>query len=796
MRKRIRKVGILGSGTMGSGIAAHLANAGIRSYLLDIVPATLTEQEKAQGLTLDNPKVRNRIAETNKQLLLKSRPAQLMSKDAADLIVCGNIEDHLAWLSECDWVLEVVPENLEIKKAVLQKIQPFIKPGTIVSTNTSSISVNKIAEDMPLEFRKYWLGTHFFNPVRYMKLVEIIPCTDTLPEVVEFMAGFAEKTLGKGIVYAKDTPAFVANRLGNWAGPSAVKLMLKYGLTVAEVDAITGSVIGRPNTGTFGLYDLVGLDIGMASTSTVRNNVSDPEEQEMFTLPDFFQKMMEKGLLGNKTKAGFYKRQGKERLMFDINTLEYVPVQVRTFGSLEAAKKEKSLAKRLEIFFESDDEAGRFVWEHIKGLFLYAASKIPEVSENILNMDRSLKWGYNHAEGPFGLWTGLDLEKYVKRMEEEGSVVPVWVKEMLAQGFKSFYKQENGVDYYYSIQDKKYVPVGHKAEIILLPEIKGQNKVVKSSEVGTLYDIGDGVICLEMHTRTSAISSALISFIKEVQEELKQNWEGLVITGSGKNFCVGADLTQIISLIQDKRWDDIDKVLKAAQDVYMFNKYSDKPVVIAPFGRVLGGGCELTMQSSAIQALGETYIGLVEVGVGLIPAGGGIKEMVIRALDRIKGTKAHPVDFVMPYFENIAMAKVSTSAKEAVELGYLRPTDRITMNEDYLIADAKAKVLQLLAENYCPPVSRPFPAPGQNGLALLKVGTRQMMQAGVITEYDWHIACKIIDVMAGGSVTPGAMITEQYLLDLEREAFISLCGEQKTVDRIVHMLTKGKPLRN
>jgi 3-hydroxyacyl-CoA dehydrogenase len=796
VKRKIGKVAVIGSGTMGGGIAAQLANAGIRSYLLDIVPRELTDKDKAQGLTLESPAFRNKIATANKEAILKSRPAALMNKEDGDLITVGNTEDNLPWISECDWVVEVVPEKVEIKKAVLKSIAPFIKPGTLVTSNTSSISINSIVADMPLEFRQHWMGTHFFNPVRYMKLLELIPGKDTLPEVVNFFADFGERVLGKGIVYAKDTPAFIANRLGNRGGPSALGLALELGLTISEVDAITGTAIGRPAMGTFGLYDLVGLDIGVASTEEVKHNVTDPAEQQMYTLPDFTKKMLEKGMLGNKTKGGFYKKVGKEKLAIDLNTLEYGPAKPVQFASLDAAKKAKTLPEKIQAFYEGDDKAAQFNWRNLTNVFIYAASKIPEVSDDLLNMDRALQWGYNHTKGPFGLWDGLDLEKYIARMEAEGRVIPAWIKEMFAVGIKSFYKTEKGVEYYYSIPDKKYVPVVHKPEVIVLPELKAQNKVVKDGSEATLYDIGDGVLCLEMHTKNAAITEELIAFMKESQEELAKNWAGMVVAGSGKNFCVGANLVKVSEAAAVKDWAGIDKALANTQDVYMANKYSEKPVVMAVHGMALGGGCEMAIQASAIQAAGESYIGLVEVGVGLIPAGGGLKEAVLRINERLKGSKAAPVDFALSYFQNAAMAKVSTSAKEAVGLGYLRSTDRVTLNPDYLIADAKARVLALIAEGYTPPVAKPFPAFGQNAMAYLKVGTRQMTQAGVMSEHDWHICCRIIDVLAGGDIITGSPITEQYLLDLEREVFLGLLGEQKTQDRIANMLKTGKPLRN
>jgi len=796
VNKKIRKAAILGSGAMGSGIAAQLANAGIRSFLLDIVPKELNEAEKLKGISMDSPAFRNRIAEANKALLLKSKPSALMDKADADLITVGNMKDNLTWLSECDWVVEAVPENLAIKKAVLQQIAPYITPGTIVTSNTSSISISSIAAEMPLEFRQYWLGTHFFNPVRYMKLLEIIPGQDTLPEVITSMADFGERVLGKGIVYAKETPAFVANRMGLWEGPSVGRLLLELGLTVPEADALTSSAIGRRGTGIFGLFDLVGIDITVASSKVVQDNVEDSIEKEIFSLPDFCQQMYTKGMLGNKTKGGFYKRVGKEKLVINVNTLEYSPIKPVKFDSLDAAKKEKTLTKKLEVFFESDDKAAQFVWRHMKGLFLYAASKIPEVSDDILNIDRALRWGFNHAAGPFELWEGLDLNKYIARMESEGDVIPAWVKEMLAAGINSFYKSEGGIEYYYSIPDKKYVAITHKPEVIVLKELKEQNKAILENSAGTLYDIGDGVICLQFNTKSPVITGELIEIMQLSQKELDKNWDGMVITGSGGNFCMGEDLKQLMFYVEQKKWDTIEKFVKLSQDTYIANKYSEKPVVAVVQGSALSGGCEIAMATAAIQASGETYMGLTEIGVGLIPAGGGIKELTMRALQRIEGTAAHPSDFLLSSFQNIASANVSTSAKEAIKLGFMKPTDRITLSDDHLLADAKTRVIELNNKGYGKPISRPFSVVGAKNVSMFKAGSRHMMEAGLISEYDWYLSCRIVDVMGGGSISKGVMINEQYMLDLERECFMSLLGQQKTIDRITHMLTKGKPLRN
>jgi 3-hydroxyacyl-CoA dehydrogenase len=797
LKKRIRKVAIIGSGTMGGGIAAHLANAGIRSYLLDIVPRELTDKEKAAGLTTDSPAFRNRIATDNKAILVKSKPASFMDKAEADLVTVGNTVDHIGVLAECDWVIEVVSENINIKKSVIKQIAENIKPGTFVTSNTSSISLNKISEDMPLEFRQHWMGTHFFNPVRYMKLMELIPAKDTLPEVVQFFADFGENVLGKGIVYAKDTPAFVANRLGCWAGPSCSNLMLELGLTVPDVDALSGAAIGRPKVGTFGLFDMVGVDIAVASTQEVAHNVSDPAEQALYTSPAFLPAMLEKGMLGAKTKGGFYKRFGKEKKVIDVNTFEYVPIVKPTFESLAAAKKAQGLGKKLESFFEGNDKGSEFVWKHVTGLFLYAASKIGEVSDDILNMDRGLKWGYNHDKGPFELFSEVDLPKYIARMKAEGMQVAPWIDEMMAAGINSFYKTENGVDYYYDIPSKNYKEIGHKPQVIVLKELKGQSKVVKETASGTMYDLGDGVLGLSMHSMANCVTIDLLNTIAEAQAEMNKNWEGMVITGDGPDFMGGVtDFFTIMNNANEKNWDAIEANVRLGQKVCMDNKYSLKPVVVAAKGKVLGGGCELMTQSSAIQAAGETYGGQIEMGFGLIPPFGGLKEAVQRINARLEGGKAHPVDFAEAIFENIAMGKVGMSVKETRNLGYIRPTDGISLNEEFLIGDAKKRVLDMLDNGWSAPINRPFKAFGLTQMALFKVGTRGMYAAGFMTEFEWKIACKMVDILAGGQMTAGSMITEDYLNDLTTEAFLSLCGEQKALDRIMSMITKGKVLHN
>jgi len=797
MRRIIGKAAIVGSGTMGSGIAALLASVGIPCLLLDIVASEVTDEEKAKGLTLKDREVRDRIARTNKErFILKAKPEPITDIDNADLIAVGNIEDDLGELSSCDWIVEAAPERLEIKRGILKTIAPYVKEGAIVSTNTSGISVNKIAEGMPRKFRAAWFGTHFFNPVRFMRLLEIVPCSDTSPELVEFMTEFGSKVLGKGIVVCKDTPNFIANRVGAALGTNVIKLMVEKGMTVSEADELTGTCIGRPKTATFALYDLVGLDIGVASATVVHDNVTNVDEKRNLTFPGFVYSMLEKNMLGNKTKGGFYKKVKDQRLMVDTKTLEYVPMKAADFSSLAEAQKRKGLAERLECLFNSDDEAGKFVWEHMKRYFVDTASKLPEICEDISSVDKAIRWGYNHDCGPFEVWQGLELRKYVDRMAEEGEAIPAWVKEMLSLGFESFYKEEAGRLFCYSLIAKRYTPVEEPRGAIVLKRAQAERKVIRESPATTLYDIGDGVLCLELHTKTTAIDEALLEGFAAAQDELREGWDGMVIASGAKNFCVGADLNLVRGCIAGKEWDKIDSLLKLSQGIYMRNKYSPKPVVIAAQGLVLGGGCEIMMHGSAIQAAGESYVGLVELGVGLVPAGGGVKEMTLRALERTKGTTAFLVDFLAPYALNIATAKVSGSAREAQKMGYLRPCDDITMNPELLISDAKKKVLALIDKSYTPPVKRAFPAPGINDNAAIALQAKVMKDSGLISDYDLHLINQLVFIMTGGGLSKGVLIDEDYLLRLEREVFIDLCKEPKTQERIDAMLSTGKALRN
>lgn len=797
MERKIRKVAILGSGTMGSGLASHLANAGISSIMLDIPPSELTTQEKELGLSLDNPAVRNRIVNQNKMAgVVKMKPAGIMKKDFEQRVATGNFEDNLDLLADCDWIVEAVSEKLDIKKQILEKIGPFVVPGTIVTSNTSGISINRIAEDMPKEFRKYWMGTHFFNPVRYMKLIEMIPGKDTLPEIFDFMKTFCEKTLGKTAVVCKDTPCFIANRIGTAIGTNVMNLTVKYGLTFSEVDALTGFCVGRPRTATYMLFDLVGLDIAATSAKTVSNNINDPEEKKLLSYPKYIDEMLQDNRLGNKTKQGFYQKQGNDKLMFDFENKSYIPQKAASFPSLTKAQAQKTLSGKLEELFNGDDTASRFVWEHMKHYFIHSSSLIPEISDNILNIDNAMVLGYNHQAGPFQLWTGLDLGKYVARMEAEGEKIPVWVKDMLKAGVEAFYTEINGRDYYYSILDKKYLQIEPPAGAIIIKDVKASGKTVWQVEDAALYDIGDGVVCLDIQSKNAALSDALMQAMVKASDELDRNWAGMVITSASKNFCVGADLKSALAYIKAGEFNIIEKKVELTQDITLRNKYSEKPIVAAPFGMALGGGCEVMMQCSGVQAAGETYCGLVEMGVGLIPGGGGMKEVTMRALERTEGTSALQTEFLLAALEKVAAAKVSSSAYDAIDMGYMRKGDGISLGREYQLADAKNKVLGMIAAGYHPPEMKPFPCPGINDNALLLMGGKSMVDSGYMSEYDYFIFQQLVYVMTGGGVSKNEMITEKYLLKLEREAFVLLCKEAKTQERIAHMLSTGKALRN
>lgn len=787
---KIKKAAVLGAGIMGSGIAAHLANVGIPVYLMDIVPKDLPEDA--------GPEARNAFAQKGLDAAIKSKPAAFYSKNDARLVTVGNFEDNLNWLGEVDWIIEVIVERLDIKKEMFQKVALHRKPGTIVSSNTSGISINAMVEGLPEEFRQNFLGTHFFNPVRYMKLLEIIPCDDTLPELVEDMMVFGEKVLGKGVVLAKDTPNFIGNRIGTYGMIETTRIMLEDGYTVEEVDAITGPAMGRPKSASFRTLDLVGLDTFLHVANNVLLNVDDPFEQEAFAIPELLVKMVEKGLLGNKTKKGFYTRdQSRAILALNHETMEYEPLVKPKFSSIEAGRNLPGLTARLKNLANAKDRAGQLAWKITKKSLLYSARQLGIIADDIVSIDNALKWGFNWSMGPFEIWDAIGVEASVDRMKAEGEEIPAVLEEFLAGGFKSFYqKNEEGL-FVYDFNNKKYKLIEQSPELIILKDLKKQNKVAHSNPGAALIDIGDGVACLEFTSPNNALGVDIVQALNYCVENLGKQFDGMVIGNQSKNFCVGANLMLMLMEAEDENWDEIEWMVREFQYSFLRTKYAHFPVVAAPFGMTLGGGYEISALADKIQAAGETYMGLVELGVGLVPGAGGHKEVLIRNIENagnISGVDLQP--FVNRAFETIAMAKVSTSAKEAKDLGYMRAGDGVSVNGDFLIHDAKQAVLEMVKKGYRAPAPTLIPVVGEPGYAVLELGVYTMLQGGFISEYDAHLAKKVAYILAGGKVHAGTVVTEEYLLDIEREAFLSLIGEPKTQDRMRHMLAKGKPLRN
>jgi len=799
--KEIRKAAVLGAGVMGATIAAHLANVGIPTYLLDIVPRDLTPEEEKKGLTLESPEVRNRLSNTGKQDLLKNKQKPLYRDSNIDLVTPGNFEDDMVKLKDVDWIIEVIVENMDIKKKVFKQVEANWTPGTIVSSNTSGLSINEMVSDNSAEFRKHFLGTHFFNPPRWMKLLEIIPCKETTDEVLTYMHLFCEKVLGKGVVYAKDTPNFIANRIGTYAMAYTMKLMEKEKMTIEEVDVITGPAMGHPKSASFRTLDMVGLDTFCHVARTVYDKSSDPAEKEVFDLPPFLQKMVDNKMLGDKTKQGFYKKvqdqSGKQILTLDYNTMEYRPQEKARFDIIGKTKNAE-LAEGFKMLIEADEKAGHFAWELTKNFLVYSAALIPEIADDIFNVDRAMRWGFNWKLGPFESWDAIGLKESVEKMKAEGLKIPANVEEMLTKGFESFYKEdEKGTLLYYDFASKSYKPVPVSAEIISLPALKKQGKLVLGNDDGSLVDLGDGVCCLEMHSPRQALSPLFWEFIHEAVAEAEKNYVGMVVGNQENYFCVGANVALMLMGAQSGEWDMINNAAKRLQDGLMAMKYSSIPVVAAPFQMTLGGGLELAMHCNRMHAAAETYMGLVEVGMGLLPGGGGNKELLIRFTEGLReDTKVDRLPYVQKAFEAIAMATVATSARHAQELGFMRTTDKVTINQDHLLHDAKNTVLAMVLEGYDKPKPKPIKVLGEYGLATFKAGVENMFWGGYITEHEKKIAGEIAFVLCGGNIKPDSYVSEQYLLDIEREAFLKLLGEEKTQERISHFLSKGKPLRN
>jgi 3-hydroxyacyl-CoA dehydrogenase len=811
----ISRVTVIGAGTMGAAIAAHLANIGVPVYLLDIVPRELTPKEKDKGLTLDHPAVRNRIVNGGWERCVKARPSNLFTKDAAERVTLGNVEDNFDWVGEADWIVEAIIEQLEPKRQVMARIEKVRKPESIVSTNTSGIPIKDIAEGRSDEFKAHFLGTHFFYPPRYLKLLEIIPHERTKPEVLEFMKEFGTRMLGKGVVVSKDTPNFVANRLFSMVGNHTLNYALDNGYTVEEVDALTGPLVGHPKAATFRLYDLLGFDIHAQVNENLYPAIPDDpyrEELKHEKLNALIEAMLARKWLGNKTKQGFYKRveteEGRQFWTLDLETLEYQPPTSPRLESVEKHRDVEDVGERIKrlcagAWGESggtDDRAGQFIWNTTAFAVNYAASVMPEIADDILSIDNAIKWGFAHELGPFETWDALGVARSVQQMEADGTTVTPWVKEMLAAGYPSFYKKENGRLYHYDPASKDYVAAEADPRVIVLKDLKSDEKrIVAHNPSASLVDMGDGVLCLEFHSKMNALYTDTSRMMAQASEELENGWVGLVIGNQGEHFSVGANLAELAAAAEESDWEQVETALKMAQDGLMAFRHNFKPVVSAPFNMALAGGAEAMMGAAAICAAAESRIGLVEAGVGLVPASGGCKELVRRVLSPVAKSTPHAdlLPFMQRIFETIAAAKVSGSAEEARQWGFLAPADRVVMNGDHLLHEAKRMVLEMAESDYRPPLrGKEIWAMGAGGLALLEVMAWGMKEAGYASEHDALVATKIAHVLCGGKLTKAQWVEAQYILDLEREAFLSLLGEQKTMDRIRHMLKTGKPLRN
>ncbi|HKO36462.1 MAG TPA: 3-hydroxyacyl-CoA dehydrogenase NAD-binding domain-containing protein [Pyrinomonadaceae bacterium] len=798
----VKKAAVLGAGTMGAQIAAHLANAGIPTLLLDIAPPPPGSSEaETRPLGVQD---QNAIARAGYEAAKKAKPAAFSTADRASLVTIGNLDDDLPKLKECDLIIEAVVENLEIKRSLYEKVEQHRKPGSVIASNTSGIPLKLLAEGRSDDFRAHFLGMHFFNPPRYMHLVELIPTKATKGEVACSMSGFLDERLGKGVVVAKDRPNFIANRIGTYGALVTMRTMIDDGYSIEEVDKITGPAAGRPKTATFRTFDLVGLDVFAHVVKNLHENLPDDPEREMFVMPEFVTKMIERRLLGNKTKAGFYQRKqdegGKREIWtLDTATLDYRAAQKVKLPSLDVAKNIEDTRERLKTVVWSKDRVGAFLWKTISKTLTYTAERIPEIADTVVEVDRAMRWGFNWELGPFEVWDAIGVEKSVAKLKEEGRAVPANVQAMLDSGAKTFYKQENGQRFYFDFVTSNYVPLADPPGTIILKSLKDRTGVIKKNSGASMIDLGDGVACLEFHSKMNSIGGDTLEMLRFAIAETEKNFVGLVVGNQGVNFSVGANLMLMLMEAQDENWEELDMIGRYFQSSVMSLRYSAKPVVVAPFQMVFGGGCEMVLHADRVRASAETYIGLVEVGVGIIPAGCGTKEMLVRAMDSIPADMkdADPFPFVKRAFETIALAKVATSAEQARDFGFLREEDSISMNADRLIADAKQQVLALAAAGYVQPQQRTdILALGAPGLATLKLGVHLMKRAGYISDHDALIGEKLARILTGGDLNHTTRVSEQYLLDLEREAFLSLIGTRKTQDRIGHMLKTGKPLRN
>ncbi|PJB12341.1 MAG: 3-hydroxyacyl-CoA dehydrogenase [Flavobacteriales bacterium CG_4_9_14_3_um_filter_40_17] len=796
MKRIINKVAVVGSGIMGSGIACHFANIGVEVLLLDIVPRELTPLEEKKGITKESKTFRNRLVNDHLAAAIKSKPSPLYHASFASRITTGNTEDDLAKIKETDWIIEVVVERLDIKQKVFEQIEKHRKPGTLITSNTSGIPIHFMSEGCSEDFQKNFCGTHFFNPPRYLKLFEIIPGPKTDPEVISFLNGYGEKFLGKTSVAAKDTPAFIGNRIGIYGIQSLFHLVKEMGLTVEEVDKLTGPVIGRPKSATFRTVDVVGLDTLVHVANGLYENCPKDEAHELFKLPDFISKMMKNNWLGSKTGQGFYKKEGKDILALDLNTLEYRTQKKASFATLELTKTIDAPIDRFKVLIGGKDKAAEFYRKNLAGLFAYVSNRIPEISDELYKIDDAMKAGFGWENGPFEIWDSVGVEKGLELIKAEGLNAANWVADMLASGNKSFYQVKEGATYFYDIPSKKQTKIPGQDAFIILDNIRESKKVWSNGD-SVIQHLGDGILNVEFRSKMNTLGGGVIQGINKAIDLAEKEYEGLVIGNQGPNFSVGANLAMVFMMAAEQDYDELNMAIKTFQDTVMRVRYSSIPVVIAPHGMTFGGGCELSLHADKVVAATETYIGLVEFGVGLIPGGCGSKEMALRASDLFRKNDVE-LNVLQEYFLTIAMAKVSTSAYEAYDLGILQKgKDTVVVNRNRQIAEAKKQALLLAEAGYTKPILRKdVKVLGRQALGMFLVGTDSMEASHYISEYDQKIANKLAYVMAGGDLSEPTLVSEQYLLDIEREAFLSLCTERKTLERIEHMLKTGKPLRN
>ena len=797
MNKRsINKIAIIGSGIMGSGIACHFANIGVKVLLLDIIPNELNDKEKSLGLSLEDKAVRNRIVNNSLKNAFKSKPSPIYSQKFSNRISSGNIEDDLHKIKDVDWIMEVVVEKLDIKKKVFDKIEKYRSKGTIISSNTSGIPIKFMSDGRSEDFQRHFCGTHFFNPARYLKLFEIIPGPKTDNNVINFLNIYSEKFLGKTPVIAKDTPAFIGNRIGIFGIQSLFHIVQSLNLSIEEVDKLTGPVIGRPKSATFRTVDVVGLDTLVHVANGIYKNCPNDEAHNLFKLPDFISKMLENKWLGSKSGQGFYKKEGKKINVLDLKTLEYKDKKRVRFETLEQTKSIENIIDRFKILVNGKDKAGEFYRKNFAAMFAYVSNRIPEISDDLYKIDDAMKAGFGWEHGPFKIWDAVGVSFGLDLIKKEGLSAAKWVSDMIDNDIDNFYSIKDGISFFYNLSDKKHVKIPGQDAFIILDNIRESKEVFKNSGV-VIEDLGDGILNCEFRSKMNTIGGDVLNGLNKAVDLAEKNYQGLVIGNQGANFSVGANIGMIFMMAIEQEYDELNAAIKYFQDTMMRMRYSSIPTVAAPHGMTLGGGCELSMHADMIVAASETYIGLVEFGVGLIPGGGGSKEMAMRSSDSFQKNDVE-LNILQEYFLTIGMAKVSTSGYEAFDLGILKKgKDKIIVNKDRQIATAKAYVKLMSNQGYTKPIKRnDIKVLGKQALGMFLVGTDSMHASNFISKHDQKIANKLAYVMAGGDLSEPSMVSEQYLLDIEREAFLSLCTERKTLERIQHMLKTGKPLRN